>query len=532
MTFYTAVLSTTPQTFYTASLLHRMTFYTAVLSTTPQTFYTASLLHRMTFYTAVLSTTPQTFYTASFLHRMLFLHRSTFEDEGPTHRHVYDARDASRHRRPVMDERQGEVTTASLQREERRNARQSDRQEILSPQRKRSNRRHDDSYSPEGRENYEEQTRQREREERGDVYYEESEGNRSRPRGNDENDRGITRPRKSTRSYYDDYGRADDGRDDRTHQADLYDRPRDRNRGHRDEEEEHEWRRRQTPARRRLPAIPGSDDSESKPKRKPAQPEKFDGTTSVEAFLEQFHTCASYNRWDEEDKLVQLKLCLKGSAAGLLKDCREDVKTFAALENKIKQRFDAKGREASFRAQLRARRRMKGESLQDLYISISDLIHSAYPGKSTEHKDSMACDAFIDALDDASLEQRVRDKLPDNLDEAYRLAVVMEANTRGAEHKAFERLKGGGHRYEARAAFGNGETKADHNEKNEPENGNKEEMSVLIKSIEKLCQKVDEMKNEGWRGSINAGRNQGGTRKDMEIAISVRIATIGRPSVL
>ena len=170
-----------------------------------------------------------------------------------------------------------------------------------------------------------------------------------------------------------------------------------------------------------------------KPPRKPTKPDKFDGTTSVDAFLEQFHTCARYNRWDREDKYVHLKLCLKGSAAGLLRDCREDGLTFDVLEEKLRQRFDAKGREAAFRAQLKARKRRRGESLQELYISVGELLHQAYPGRSSEHKDTIACSAFIDALDDPALEQRVSDKDPKDLDDAYRLAVTMEANTRGAE---------------------------------------------------------------------------------------------------
>jgi predicted aspartyl protease len=142
---------------------------------------------------------------------------------------------------------------------------------------------------------------------------------------------------------------------------------------------------------------------------------------------------------------------LKGSAAGLLKDCREDVKSYKSLEAKLRQRFDAKGREVSFRAQLRARRRQRGESLQELYIGIGDLMHQAYPGKGSVHRDIAACDAFIDALDDPALEQRVRDKLPDNLDEAYRLAVVLEANSRGAEFKvSADKQRERGARYDVR----------------------------------------------------------------------------------
>ena len=222
----------------------------------------------------------------------------------------------------------------------------------------------------------------------------------------------------------------------------------------------------------------------------------------MEAFLEHFYTCAKYNRWDEEDMFVQLKLCLKGNAAGLLKDCRQDVRTFAALEAKIKQRFDAKGREVSFRAQLRARRRGKGEMLQELYIAIGELVHSAYPGRSSEHRDVIACDAFLDALDDAALEQRVRDKMPDNLDEAYRLAVVMESNSRGSELRAADRLRGG-NRYEARAAYGTGDSQGGN-----PESG--EQGNATTKAVEKLILCVGELLAEWKKKPSEASNAPGG----------------------
>ena len=241
-----------------------------------------------------------------------------------------------------------------------------------------------------------------------------------------------------------------------------------------------------------------SSDRSGRPFHKETKPDKFDGTSSVEAFLEQFHTCAQYNRWKREDKYVHLKLCLKGSAAGLLRDCREDVLTFEALEDKLRQRFDAKGREAAFRAQLKARKRRRGESLQDLYINIADLIHQAYPGRGSEHKDAIACSAFVDALDDPSLEQRVSYKDPRNLDDAYRSAVTMEANTRGAEQRRAQ--EGGrwvGPRADARAAFeGPGgfseavvarEVSAGHSSR-KPENHDMEEMK---KMVENLCQTVN-----------------------------------------
>ena len=75
------------------------------------------------------------------------------------------------------------------------------------------------------------------------------------------------------------------------------------------------------PDRRGARALDGREssvDRNSRASRKEIKPDKFDGITSVAAFLEKFNTCAKYNRWNREDRYVHLKICLKGSAAGLL----------------------------------------------------------------------------------------------------------------------------------------------------------------------------------------------------------------------
>ena len=120
---------------------------------------------------------------------------------------------------------------------------------------------------------------------------------------------------------------------------------------------------------------------------------------------------------------------MKGTAASLLKDCRENVKSFETLRDRLVQHFNVRGREIYFRAQLRSRRRKPGETLQELFVTIGDLMYEAYPGKGSDLRDTIACDAFLDALNDNNLEQRVRDRAPRSLDEAYQMAVTMEANS-------------------------------------------------------------------------------------------------------
>ena len=45
-----------------------------------------------------------------------------------------------------------------------------------------------------------------------------------------------------------------------------------------------------------------------------AKLKRYDGTTSVESSLSQFHACNRYYNWDDEDKSLELRCLLDGEA--------------------------------------------------------------------------------------------------------------------------------------------------------------------------------------------------------------------------
>jgi len=96
------------------------------------------------------------------------------------------------------------------------------------------------------------------------------------------------------------------------------------------------------------------------------------------------------------------------------------------LVQKIRQRFGSEGQEERYQAELRARRRRKGESLQSLYQDIRRLMSLAYPGETSRMSEQIAKDAFLIALDDARLELRCREQEPKDLDTAHRTALRFE----------------------------------------------------------------------------------------------------------
>ena len=56
----------------------------------------------------------------------------------------------------------------------------------------------------------------------------------------------------------------------------------------------------------------------------------------------------------------------------------------------------------------------------------------AYPGPSSDILETVACDAFIDALANQELAQKVREREPANLEAAYKHAVRLDAYGRSS----------------------------------------------------------------------------------------------------
>ena len=147
----------------------------------------------------------------------------------------------------------------------------------------------------------------------------------------------------------------------------------------------------------------------------------FGGTVneSLEAFLIQFHNCVIYNRWNKDDALAHLKSSLTFNALQLLWESPFHDFTFEELVDKLKQRFGSVGQSQKFRAELKSRRRQKGESIQSVYADVCRLLSLAYPNQFelATTTQEVGIDMFLEALEDPSLERRVREKELSTLDE-------------------------------------------------------------------------------------------------------------------
>ena len=169
------------------------------------------------------------------------------------------------------------------------------------------------------------------------------------------------------------------------------------------------------------------------------KPRTFDGSGSFETFWAHFDNCATYNRWNEDDKLAHLKAALVGDAGQTLWDSDASaVNTLEKLTALLCSRYSGSRLADKHRMELRLRRRRAGESLSALHQDIRRLMALAHPKLQQEAREAIACDYFIDAMDDAEFALKIRKRAPSTLDEALRVALQLEAWTKDARQRGSE----------------------------------------------------------------------------------------------
>ena len=158
-------------------------------------------------------------------------------------------------------------------------------------------------------------------------------------------------------------------------------------------------------------------------------PDTFSGRShdDFQIWVAQFNVAAQVNQWSNRTKLQMLTLRLKGPALRAFHAIPEAERNiFERAIEALQNRFSPVERQSVHRAALRARRRRPDEDLSELADDILLLVGRAYPGMGAEALDSLALEAFLDAID-PSLRRRVRDNDPGTLNNALSRALVLDA---------------------------------------------------------------------------------------------------------
>ena len=147
-----------------------------------------------------------------------------------------------------------------------------------------------------------------------------------------------------------------------------------------------------------------------------ARPEQFeaphyDGTSSVEKFIQHFQDVAHANQWTAEAALLHLRCALRVDA----RNCGS-AESIGEVFVALRSRFGLTPREA--RAKLFNIKREKRTSLHEHAAKIEELMAVAYPTMQIRHRMEMAVDNFSCSLNNPDLQKHLLAVRPHTLHEA------------------------------------------------------------------------------------------------------------------
>ena len=177
--------------------------------------------------------------------------------------------------------------------------------------------------------------------------------------------------------------------------------------------------------------------------RKPlVMPGSYDGCTSLREYLSHFTLVTQVNGWTSQEAALYLGVSLSGPARRLLSGV--DLGAADGLERLIaalERRFQPRDQEAIYRAQLKARRQQKGESISQLSDAVEQLVRQAYPSADPGTLDELSRDYFTAALASNDHRQWVHQSRPTSYPAAVAVAQHAEAYFRAEEERGIHRLR-------------------------------------------------------------------------------------------
>ena len=170
---------------------------------------------------------------------------------------------------------------------------------------------------------------------------------------------------------------------------------------------------------------PAKSPSPSATSEKLQLPLKYDGTSNLESYLVQFETIADEQGWNAARKGMILLGRLKGRALDVATQGTSNK--YGEMLERLKTHFTPES-EDMYAQQLQAVRKEASHTWEDLAFQVRDLARKAYKSANDSVKERLAVEAFIGAVEDDELRQKLRDSNIKKLEEVLQRVRKLEAD--------------------------------------------------------------------------------------------------------
>ena len=158
---------------------------------------------------------------------------------------------------------------------------------------------------------------------------------------------------------------------------------------------------------------------------KVALPQKFDGSTNLMSYLVQFNVMAVEQAWGEAKKGIVLLGRLKGRALDVA--AQGEDHSYAALVERLKRHF-VPDNEDMYAQQMQAIKKQESQTWEDLAFQTRELAKKAYKTANAPTQERLAISAFVDAIQDDKLRQKLRDSELSTMEQVLQRIRKLEAD--------------------------------------------------------------------------------------------------------
>ena len=175
----------------------------------------------------------------------------------------------------------------------------------------------------------------------------------------------------------------------------------------------------------------GGDDHGATRKVRPViMPEVFNGepSTNWDDWVGHFDSVARVNGWDAPTCLLWLEVRMTGKAQNAWKRLSQEAKAdYNAAKAALRKRFEPESRRDLYVVEFQTRRRLKGESWEELGDNLRILADKAFPDLEDKAKEQLSLDRYLHQLDRPELALAVRQSRPKTIDDAVAYTLETES---------------------------------------------------------------------------------------------------------
>ena len=158
--------------------------------------------------------------------------------------------------------------------------------------------------------------------------------------------------------------------------------------------------------------------------------EPYDGSSSWPEYLVYFEQMAEFQGWNPREAAMTLGLSLRGAARTVLVSLTpEQRRDLRQLTGALRQNFCPPEQVHLYQAELKSRKKKRDETMADLGRDLARLVQLAYPQADMATRETLAINAFLDALPGPAIEIRLHviKGRPKTLQEAVAYATEIDA---------------------------------------------------------------------------------------------------------